>query len=162
MIFADDGDLERVQPSVFGYGVASFEELHEVAGDEVVRDVRRVWGAIVGACGFGAYGDTPLRVPDWGVRNFDADRLNPVQWNSAALYRVLGWHVLPMLHSSVVLDGTSVAVDGMGLNELRLFYRAAYEEEFGAVLEGGLEYDLGSGYVVVNRRSVAELERLRR
>ena len=157
MIFADDGDLERVQPSVFEHGVASFEELHEVAGDEVVRDVRRVWGAIVGA-----YGDTPLRVPDWGVRNFDADRLNPVQWNCAALYRVLGWHVLPMLHSSVSLEGTSLAVDGMKINELRLFYRAAYEEEFAAVLEAGLEYDLGSGFVVVSRRSVAELERLRR
>ena len=154
MIFCDDSDLVRVQPYVFEQGVASFEELHEVAGDEVVREVRRYWG--------GAYGDTPVRVPDWGVRNFDAERLNPVQWNMAAVYRVLGWHVLPMLHSSVVLDGTSVAVDGMGLNELRLFYRAAYEEEFAAVLEAGLEYDLGSGFVVVSRRSVAELQRLRR
>ena len=149
MIFCDDSDLVRVQPSVFGYGVASFEELHEVAGDEVVRDVRRYWG--------GAYGDTPVR-----VMNFDAAMLNPVQWNSAAVYRVLGWHVLPMLHSSVTLDGTSLAVEGMKLNELRLFYRAAYEEEFAAVLGAGLEYDLGSGFVVVNRRSVAELERLRR
>ena len=152
MIFADDSDLERVQPSVFGYGVASFEELHEVAGDEVVRDLRRVWCAVVGA-----YGDTPLR-----VRNFDADMLNPVQWNGAAVYRVLGWHVLPMLHASVSLEGTSLAVDGMRINEMRVFYRAAYVEEFAAVLEGGLEYDLGSGFVVVNRRSVAELERLRR
>ena len=149
MIFCDDGDLARVQPSVFGYGVASFEELHEVAGDEVVRDVRRYWG--------GAYGDTPVR-----ESNFNPDMLNPVQWNSAAVYRVLGWHVLPMLHSSVTLDGTSLAVEGMKLNELRVFYRAAYEEEFAAVLEGGLEYDLGSGFVVVNRRSVAELQRLRR
>ena len=173
MIFCDDGDLMRVQPYVFEHGVGSFEELHDVAGDEVVRDVRRYWGGAYdytpvrgaygdgaygdGAYDFGAYGDTPVR-----VRNFDADRLNPVQWNSAALYRVLGWHVLPLLHASVVLDGTSVAVDGMGLNELRLFYRAAYEEEFAAVLGAGLEYDLGSGFVVVNRRSVAELERLRR
>jgi len=149
MIFCDDSDLVRVQPSVFGYGVASFEELHEVAGDEVVRDVRRYWG--------GAYGDTPVR-----ESNFNPDMLNPVQWNSAAVYRVLGWHVLPMLHSSVTLDGTSLAVEGMKLNELRLFYRAAYEEEFAAVLGAGLEYDLGSGFVVVNRRSVAELERLRR
>ena len=149
MIFCDDSDLVRVQPSVFGYGVASFEELHEVAGDEVVRDVRRYWG--------GAYGDTPVR-----ESNFNPDMLNPVQWNSAAVYRVLGWHVLPMLHSSVTLDGTSLAVEGMKLNELRLFYRAAYEEEFAAVLGAGLEYDLGSGFVVVNRRSVAELQRLRR
>ncbi len=171
MIFSDDSDLMRVQPYVFEQGVASFEELHEVAGDEVVRDVRRVWCAVVGAyCNtpvrgaygdgaydFGAYGYTPVR-----VRNFDAERLNPVQWNSAAVYRVLGWHVLPLLHSSVVLDGTSVAVDGMKLNELRVFYRRAYVEEFAAVVEAGLEYDLGSGYVVVSRRSVAELQRLRR
>ncbi len=157
MIFADDGDLVRVQPSVFGYGVASFEELHDVAGDEVVRDLRRYWGALVGAYGFGAYGDTPVR-----ESNFNPDMLNPVQWNSAAVYRVLGWHVLPMLHSSVSLEGTTVAVDGMRINEMRVFYRAAYVEEFGAVLLAGLEYDLGSGYVVVNRRSVAELQRLRR
>jgi hypothetical protein len=162
MIFCDDSDLVRVQPGVFGYGVASFEELHEIAGDEVVRDVRRVWGALVGAYGFGAYGfgaygDTLVR-----ESNFNPDMLNPVQWNSAAVYRVLGWHVLPMLHASVAVDGTSFAVEGMRINELRLFYRAAYEEEFAAVLEGGLEYDLGSGFVVVNRRSVAELQRLRR
>ena len=79
-----------------------------------------------------------------------------------AVYRVLGWHVLPMLHSSVTLDGTSLAVEGMKLNDLRLFYRGAYDEEFAAVVEAGLEYDLGSGYVVVSRRSVAELQRLRR
>ena len=46
--------------------------------------------------------------------------------------------------------------------ELRVFYRRAYVEEFAAVVEAGLEYDLGSGFVVVNRRSVAELQRLRR
>lgn len=146
MIFSDDSDLMRVQPYVFEQGVASFEELHEVAGDEVVRDVRRYWGAIVGARG-----------AIWWNTNFNPDMLNPVQWNSAAVYRVLGWHVLPMLHSSVTLDGTSLAVEGMGLNELRVFYRAAYDEEFAAVLGAGLEYDLGSGFVVVNRRSVAEL-----
>ena len=152
MIFCDDGDLMRVQPSVFEHGVDSFEELHEVAGDELVRDLRRYWGALVGA-----YGDTPVR-----ESNFNPDMLNPVQWNSAAVYRVLGWHVLPMLHSTVTLDGTSLAVEGMKINEMRLFYRAAYDEEFAAVLESGLEYDLGSGYVVVSRRSVAELQRLRR
>ena len=152
MIFADDGDLMRVQPYVFEHGVDSFEELHEVAGDEVVRDVRRVWGAIVGA-----YGDTPIR-----ESNFNPDRLNPVQWNSAAVYRMLGWHVLPMLHSSMMLEGMMVAMDGMKINEMGLFYRSAYVEEFAAVLEAGLEYDLGSGYVVVSRRSVAELQRLRR
>ena len=32
MLFSDDSDLMRVQPSVFEHGVASFEELHEVAG----------------------------------------------------------------------------------------------------------------------------------
>ena len=67
-----------------------------------------------------------------------------------------------MLHSSVTLDGTTLAVEGMKLHELRVFYRAAYDEEFAAVMEAGLEYDLGSGYVIVNRRSVAELQRLRR
>lgn len=152
MIFADDGDLMRVQPSVFEHGVDSFEELHEVAGDEVVRDVRRVWGAIVGA-----YGDTPVR-----ESNFNPDKLNPLQWNSAAVYRVLGWHVLPMLHSSMMLEGMMVAMDGMKINEMRLFYRSTYVEEFAAVLETGLGYDFGSGYVVVSRRSVAELQRLRR
>ena len=43
MIFCDDSDLMRVQPYVFEQGVASFEELHEVAGDEVVRDCRMYW-----------------------------------------------------------------------------------------------------------------------
>ena len=154
MIFADDGDLERVQPSVFGYGVASFEELHEVAGDELVRDLKRYWLRSLHVIS--------LELPTWWDGAFDPFRLNALQWNSAAVYRVLGWHVLPMLHSSVTLDGTSLAVEGMKLNELRVFYRRAYVEEFGAVLEAGLEYDLGSGFVVVNRRSVAELQRLRR
>ncbi len=159
MLFADDSDLLRVQPSVFEHGVATFEDFHEMAGDEVVRDVRRVWGALVRA-----YGDTPLRVPDWGVRNFDAAMLNPVQWNMAAVYRVLGWHVLPMLHSSVTLDGTTLSQDGMKINDMRVHYRSEYEREFNAVLETGLEYDLsdGNGYMIVNRSSVAELQRLRR
>ena len=166
MLFSDDSDLMRVQPSVFEHGVASFEELHEVAGDELVRDLKRYWlrhlCAVGGAYDVGAYGDTPLRVPGWWESNFNPDKLNPLQWVTAAVYRVLGWHVLPMLHSSVTLDGTSLAVEGMKINELRVFYRTAYDEEFAAVMEAGLEYDLGSGYVVVNRRSVAELQRLRR
>ena len=154
MIFADDGDLMRVQPYVFEHGVDSFEELHEVAGDEVVRDLRRFWLRSLHV--------VSLEVPSWWDGAFDPYRLNPVQWNSAAVYRVLGWHVLPKLHSSVMLEGTMVAMDGMKINEMRVFYRSAYVEEFAAVLEAGLEYDLGSGYVVVSRRSVAELQRLRR
>jgi hypothetical protein len=154
MLFSDDRDLLRVQPSVFEHGVASFEELHEVAGDEVVRDLKRYWLLSLHVIS--------LDLPTWWDGSFDPFRLNALQWNSAAVYRVLGWHVLPMLHSSVTLDGTTLAVEGMKLHELRLFYRSAYDEEFAAVLEAGLEYDLGSGYVVVNRRSVAELQRLRR
>ncbi len=157
MIFTDDSDLLRVQPSVFEHGAASFEDYHEVAGDELVRDLKRYWCAIIGA-----YRYTPLRMPDGCDGSFDPDRLNPLQWVTAAVYRVLGWHVLPRLHSTVTLDGTTLSVEGMKLNELRLFYRIAYEREFAEVLQGGLEYDLGSGYEVVGRRPIAELQRLRR
>lgn len=61
--------------------------------------------------------------------------------DAAALYRVLGWHVLPILHSSVTLDGTSLAVEGMKINKLRVFYRTAYDEEFAFRLDG-VAYDL--------------------
>ena len=154
MIFCDDSDLMRVQPYVFEQGVPSFEELHEVAGDEVVRDCRIYWLSVVpvfgvaGLYGVGAYGDTPVR-----ESNFDAAKLNPLQLLSAAVYRVLGWHVLPLLASSV---------GGAGFVEMMTFYRSEYVREFGAVVQAGLEYNFGSGYEAVNRRSVAELQRLRR
>jgi|GEM_PF-932656 len=82
MIFCDDSDLMRVQPYVFEQGVASFEELHEVAGDEVVRDCRMYWLSVV-----------PVVAPDAASSRddgFEASRLNPLQWVSAAIYRVLG------------------------------------------------------------------------
>ena len=145
MIFCDDSDLMRVQPYVFEQGVASFEELHEVAGDEVVRDCRMYWLSTL-----------PVVAPaasSFFDDGFEASRLNPLQWVSAAIYRVLGWHVLPLLASSV---------GGAGFVEMMSFYRSEYEREFGAVVQAGLEYNFGSGYVVVNRRSVAELQRLRR
>ena len=154
MIFTDDSDLLRVQPSVFEHGAASFDDLHEVAGDELVRDLKRYW--------LQALHVISLDLPTWWDSNFDPAKLNPLQWNSAAVYRVLGWHVLPRLHSTVTLDGTTLSVDGMKINELRLFYRIAYEREFAEVLQSGLEYDLGNGYEVVGRRPIAELQRLRR
>lgn len=145
MIFCDDSDLLRVQPYVFEQGVASFEELHEVAGDEVVRDCRMYWLSTL-----------PVVAPaasSFFDDGFEASRLNPLQWVSAAVYRVLGWHVLPLLASSV---------GGAGFVEMMQFYRASYEREFADVVQTGLEYNLGSGFVVVNRRSVAELQRLQR
>ena len=145
MIFCDDSDLMRVQPYVFEQGVASFEELHEVAGDEVVRDCRMYWLSTL-----------PVVAPaasSFFDDGFEASRLNPLQWVSAAVYRVLGWHVLPLLASSV---------GGAGFVEMMSFYRSEYVREFGAVVQAGMEYNFGSGYEVVNRRSVAELQRLRR
>ena len=145
MIFCDDSDLMRVQPYVFEQGVASFEELHEVAGDEVVRDCRMYWLSTL-----------PVVAPDAASSRddgFDASKLNPLQLLSAAVYRVLGWHVLPLLASSV---------GGAGFVEMMTFYRSEYVREFGAVVQAGMEYNFGSGYEVVNRRSVAELQRLRR
>ena len=145
MIFCDDSDLLRVQPYVFELGVASFEELHEVAGDEVVRDCRMYWLSTL-----------PVLAPvasSFFDDGFDASKLNPLQLLSAAVYRVLGWHVLPLLASSV---------GGAGFVEMMSFYRLEYVREFGAVVQAGLEYNFGYGYEVVNRRSVAELQRLRR
>jgi hypothetical protein len=154
MVFTDDSDLLRVQPSVFDLGIASFEDYHQVAADELVRDVKRYWLRYLHVIS--------LEFPSWWDTNFNPDKLNPAQWNQAAAYRVLGWHVLPLLHKSVTLSGSTLALDGLTLKELLTFYRTAYDTAFNAVLHSGMEYDKGAGYVVVNRRSVAELQRLRR
>jgi hypothetical protein len=156
MFFADDSDLLRVQPSVFEHGVASFEDFHDLAGDEIVRDLKMYW--------LRYHHIISLNLPTWWDKSFNPEKLNPLQWNTAAVYRVLGWHVLPMLHSSVTLEGTTLVVDGMKISEMQKHYRSEYEREFNFVLRSGLEYDLdnGSGYTVVNRSSVAELQRLLR
>jgi hypothetical protein len=68
MLFSDDRDLLRVQPSVFEHGVASFEELHEVAGDEVVRDLKRYWLRSLHVIS--------IELPTWWDGSFDPFRLN--------------------------------------------------------------------------------------
>lgn len=154
MIFSDDMDLQRVQPSVFEHGVSSFEDYHEVAGDEIVQDLRKYW--------LQKYHIISVNIPSWWDKQFNPEKLNTLQWNTAAVYRVLGWHVLPMLHQSITLEGTTISKDGMSINELMNYYKKEYDREFNHVLQYGLEYDLGSGYEVVNRSSIAELQRLRR
>ena len=145
MVFTDDSDLLRVQPYVFEQGIASFASFHAVAADELVRDLKKEW--------LGALHAFSIDQPTWWDCTFDAEKLNPLQWKSAALYRVLGWHVLPLLASTV---------GGAGFVEMMNFYRSSYVQEFADVVQSGLEYNLGRGYVVVNRRSIAELQRLQR
>jgi len=145
MVFSDDSDLLRVQPYVFEQGIASFALFHGVAADELVRDLKRYW--------LGALHAISVDLPTWWDSTFDPAKLNPAQWKSAAVYRVLGWHVLPLLASSV---------GGAGFVEMMQFYRSSYVQEFADVVQTGLEYNLGGGFVVVNRRSVAELQRLQR
>ena len=145
MVFSDDTDLLMYQPYVFEQGIASFASFHAVAADELVRDLKKEWLRALHAFS--------NDLPTWWDCTFEGEQLNPVQWKSAAVYRVLGWHVLPLL---------AATVGGAGFVEMMQFYRSLYVQEFADVVQSGLEYHLGSGYVVVNRRSIAELQRLQR
>jgi hypothetical protein len=166
MIFSDDSDLQRVQPYVFEHGVAFFTEYHELAAADVVADLRLRWwpnlrtpysyggvGSLL-VDGSSDYGIYPGVTASWNnLPDFDTEKLNPLQWVPASVFRVLGWYVLPRLAASV---------GGSGLVEMMTFYRGEYEREFVKMLATGVEYDTGSGFVRLDVRPVSERQRLGR
>jgi hypothetical protein len=138
MIFCDDGDLMRVQPYVFEHGVASFEEYHEVAAGDILDALLVTWLPFQGVV---------------GEDDFVAERLDGRQWVLAAVYRVLGWYVLPRLAASV---------GGEGLIAMMSHYRVEYKRELLRVISAGVMYDTGNGYVRASMLPISEQQRLRR
>jgi hypothetical protein len=139
MAFSTDEDLLLVQPAIFDVGVSSFEDLHELAAAETARAVQRLW--------------IP-RQRTVKKAEFDRYALDPAQWKMAACYRVLGWHVLPLL------AGRDEATEfWLAMAET---YKKAYRDELEEVIEGGVEYLVGSDVLTIQPIGRAEAARFRR
>lgn len=138
MVFSTDADVLRVQPYVFEHGVATFTEYHVPATGDLVDELVTEW--------------LPLQSVV-SSDDFDAERLQASQWVTAAVYRVLGWYVLPRLAASV---------GGEGLLSMMEHYRREYALEMQRVIRRGVLYDTGSGLERIEALPVSEVQRLRR
>lgn len=117
MAFSTDEDLLAIQPSIFDYGISSFEEYHETAAEETARDLRTGW--------------IP-RQRTVKEAEFDRYALDEAQWRRAACYRVLGWHILPLLAGKDVATEFWLA--------MATSYKKAYREEMDAEIDVGVFY----------------------
>lgn len=138
MIFSNDENLQQLQPYVFEHGVATFTAYHVSAANDVVDALVTEW--------------LPLQSVV-SSDDFDAERLEAEQWVTAAVYRVLGWYVLPRLAASV---------GGAGLLTMMEHYRREYVLEVQRVIRRGVRYDIGSWFERIEALPVSEVQRLRR
>lgn len=138
MVFSCDDDLLLLLPYVFEHGVESFAEFHALAAADVVHDVRVAWLS----------GRLRMERCWYGVE-FDGELLVDSEWVRAAVFRVLGWFVLPLLAASV---------GGEGFVAMMGHYRMEYERELQRLFVVGFVY----GGVRVFVPVVSEQQRLRR
>ena len=136
MAFSTDTDLELVLPAVFKYGITSFDEYHPLAEAEVVRDIRKFW------------------IPRQYIitrADFDVTKLQHPDWTRANCYRLLGWHILPRLATETEVSGFRAMMDD---------YKKMYDDELSDVIDNGVMYDSGSGYVRIPTTPAAESQRI--
>lgn len=129
-------DLEVILPAVFNHGIDSWDQYHITAETEVVRDIRKLW--------------MPRQVTVKRA-DFDASKLLGSEWMRANCYRVLGWHVLPRLSTETTVDG---------FRDLMAHYRSEYSKEMKAVIDNGVTYDTGDGFVRIESLPEPESQRI--
>lgn len=116
MAFATDTDLEQLLPTIFDHGINTFDTELAQAEDDIIRKIQVKWSNRVR-----------------GRLQFDESLLTESQWRNAALYRALGYYIMPKL-SQWREEGDSFQ------NQIK-FYEKRFAEEMEDQFSAGIEYD---------------------
>ena len=135
-------DIQEYEPDITDYGLPSFDNEITRANADVVRDIRVKWWPTqqIGLYDINYLGANSIEMNE--------DLLTASQWTTAAVYQVLGFHILPKL--------SKFEVDGDVFQNKMQYYRKEYEREFDLILRDGVEYDLDSSGTVENREKEAQ------
>lgn len=137
MAFSSDFDLADLVPDILQLGIESFEEWHEDAKADILREIRTKWWSKTGYSG-----------------ELDDTLLTDSQWLKASSYLVLWKYALPQLTNWV---------DGDRYQAMIEFYKSRYNDEMAAIFADGVEYDYNSDSTVsAAEKSITIAGRLQR
>ena len=124
--------LQKIQPDILGFGIATFVDQIQFAENDVLRRIREEWWERYRHQV--RYKDI-TKVTTVEMTN---SKLTPSQWELSVVYLALWKYIYPQLtkwrdpDTGEGKDTFQVQID---------FYRDRYEEEFQAILRDGVEYN---------------------
>jgi len=127
--FATDSDILEYEPDIKNYGIQDFTPLHEKTYDDIVRLLNIRWWPTAN------YATRDISVAGVNTK-LSPGRLDSSQFTRAAVYHVLYEYVYPRL--------STFEVEGDVFREKMAYYKQKFNEEFDAILQLGVSYDLDS------------------
>jgi hypothetical protein len=144
MAFAARTDLITYQPDIgdMGLSTAQLDTYVTQAIADVQRDIRNKWWSV--------YHSNQSRNRSYaGGIEIDLTLLTDSQWTRATAYRCLGYYVCPSLTK---FNATG---DEDRFQQMGIFYRERYEDEFADILRDGVEYDANDDSTISDAEKVA-------
>jgi hypothetical protein len=144
MAFAARTDLITYQPDIgdMGLSTAQLDTYVTQAIADVQRDIRNKWWSV--------YHSNQSRNRSYaGGIEIDLTLLTDSQWTRATVYRCLGYYVCPSLTK---FNATG---DEDRFQQMGIFYRERYEDEFADILRDGVEYDANDDSTISDAEKVA-------
>ena len=144
MAFAARTDLITYQPDIgdMGLSTGQLDTYVTQAIADVQRDIRNKWWSV--------YHSNQSRNRSYaGGIEIDLTLLTDSQWTRATVYRCLGYYVCPSLTK---FNATG---DEDRFQQMGIFYRERYEDEFADILRDGVEYDANDDSTISDAEKVA-------
>jgi|TARA_R100001440_G_scaffold25823_2_gene42000 hypothetical protein len=144
MAFAARTDLITYQPDIgdMGLSTAQLDTYVTQAIADVQRDIRNKWWSV--------YHSNQSRNRSYaGGIEIDLTLLTDSQWTRATVYRCLGYYVCPSLTKF------NASGDEDRFQQMGIFYRERYEDEFADILRDGVEYDANDDSTISDAEKVA-------
>lgn len=133
MAYANNTQLQAVQPTIVNHGITDFTAQLADAETDVNRYIEVNWYNKHFSQGFNQIGRAV-------GAEFDATLLIDSQWTRATIYRALYAHILPQL--------SPFAVGGDTFREMIDHYRNRFNEEMDLEIAKGVQYDLNNDGVI--------------
>jgi len=127
--FATDSDILEYEPDIKNYGIQDFTSLHEKTYDDLIRLLNIRWWPTAN------YATRDISVVGVNTK-LSPSRLDTTQFTRAAVYHVLYEYIYPRL--------STFEVEGDVFREKMMYYKQKFNEEFDAILQLGVAYDLDS------------------
>tara|TARA_R100001443_G_scaffold12345_2_gene21895 strand:- start:1647 stop:2105 length:459 start_codon:yes stop_codon:yes gene_type:complete len=144
MAFAARTDLITYQPDIgdMGLSTGQLDTYVTQAIADVQRDIRNKWWSV--------YHSNQSRNRSYaGGIEIDLTLLTDSQWTRATVYRCLGYYVCPSLTKF------NASGDEDRFQQMGIFYRERYEDEFADILRDGVEYDANDDSTISDAEKVA-------